>query len=171
MRAARRTWSGGRRSTQRDETLAKESKHDLENEKWNAYGQFTYIYGWKQAFAAPYTNANGSINSLPTVTTSALAFRANRISCHRGGQQQVACAPHGKWSSGLGLSLPDRRALFDVFPRDRGSVRIVSAFRHGQFCWSVFSQTAQHAPTREQQRPSSPARRSPRGRSAAGPNP
>ena len=44
--------------------LAEHGKHSLENERWSAYGQFTYIYGWKNAFAAPYTNANGSINSL-----------------------------------------------------------------------------------------------------------
>lgn len=44
--------------------LAEHGKHNVENESWNAYGQFTYIYGWKQAFDAPYTNANGSTNSL-----------------------------------------------------------------------------------------------------------
>lgn len=44
--------------------LAKEGLHDIENESWNAYGQFTFIYSWKNAFRAPYTNLNGSINSL-----------------------------------------------------------------------------------------------------------
>lgn len=44
--------------------LAGHGEHNLQNERWNAYGQFTYIYGWKQAFAAAYTNANGSTNSL-----------------------------------------------------------------------------------------------------------
>ncbi len=44
--------------------LNRMGKHELENERWNAYGQFTYIYGWKQSFDAPYTNLNGSINSL-----------------------------------------------------------------------------------------------------------
>ena len=44
--------------------LAKHRFDNMENERWNAYGQFTYIYGWKQAFSAPYTNANGSTNSL-----------------------------------------------------------------------------------------------------------
>ena len=38
--------------------------HDIEDESWNAYGQFTYISSWKPSFAAPYTNANGSTNSL-----------------------------------------------------------------------------------------------------------
>jgi high affinity Mn2+ porin len=38
--------------------------HDIKNETWNAYGQFTYISSWKARFPAPYTNANGSINSL-----------------------------------------------------------------------------------------------------------
>lgn len=44
--------------------LAEHGKHDLENEVWNLYGQFTYISGWKPAFPAPYTNANGSTASL-----------------------------------------------------------------------------------------------------------
>ncbi len=44
--------------------LAKKGKHNIEDERWNAYGQFTYIYGSKKAFSTPYTNLNGSINSL-----------------------------------------------------------------------------------------------------------
>jgi high affinity Mn2+ porin len=44
--------------------LSDRGLHNLENERWNAYGQITYIYGWKKAFYAPYTNADGSINSL-----------------------------------------------------------------------------------------------------------
>ncbi|HWL84769.1 MAG TPA: carbohydrate porin [Polyangiaceae bacterium] len=38
--------------------------HDIDNESWNAYGQFTYITSYKAPFSAPYTNANGSTNSL-----------------------------------------------------------------------------------------------------------
>ncbi len=38
--------------------------HDLGDESWNVYGQFTTIGSWKLPFAAPYTNANGSSNSL-----------------------------------------------------------------------------------------------------------
>src|SRR5258708_5272900 len=38
--------------------------HNLDDESWNLYGQFTYISSWKLPFQAPYTNANGSINSL-----------------------------------------------------------------------------------------------------------
>jgi len=38
--------------------------HNLDDERWNLYGQFTYISSWKMPFQAPYTNANGSINSL-----------------------------------------------------------------------------------------------------------
>ncbi len=38
--------------------------HDMDNERWNAYGQFTYASVWKAPFAAAYTNANGSNNSL-----------------------------------------------------------------------------------------------------------
>ena len=44
--------------------LAQHGLHDIENESWNAYGQFTYISSWKPPFRAPYTNANGSVNSL-----------------------------------------------------------------------------------------------------------
>ncbi len=45
-------------------TLARSNLHDLKDESWNAYGQFTYISSWKPSFPAAYTNANGSINSL-----------------------------------------------------------------------------------------------------------
>ena len=44
--------------------LAHAGLHDITDERWNAYGQFTYISSWKLPFSAPYTNANGSINSL-----------------------------------------------------------------------------------------------------------
>ena len=44
--------------------LAHHGLHDIDDESWNAYGQFTYISSWKLPFSAPYTNANGSINSL-----------------------------------------------------------------------------------------------------------
>lgn len=44
--------------------LAAHGEHNLENESWNFYGQFTYISSWKTSFPALYTNLNGSINSL-----------------------------------------------------------------------------------------------------------
>jgi hypothetical protein len=44
--------------------LSRFGLHDLDNERWNAYGQFTYITSFKVPFSAPYTNANGSIHSL-----------------------------------------------------------------------------------------------------------
>ena len=51
--------------------LADKGLHNIENESWNAYGQFTYISSWKPSFSAPYTNSNGSINSLlPTAERS-----------------------------------------------------------------------------------------------------
>jgi high affinity Mn2+ porin len=51
--------------------LADKGLHDIENESWNAYSQFTYISSWKPSFYAPYTNLNGSINSLlPTAERS-----------------------------------------------------------------------------------------------------
>lgn len=47
-------------------TLAGAGLHDIKDESWNAYAQFTYISSWKPSFQAPYTNAGGSINSLTT---------------------------------------------------------------------------------------------------------
>jgi high affinity Mn2+ porin len=44
--------------------LAAHDLHDLKHERWNVYGQFTYISSWKLGFAAPYTNYGGSTNSL-----------------------------------------------------------------------------------------------------------
>jgi hypothetical protein len=44
--------------------LARRGLHDLSDERWNAYGQLTYITTLKLPFSAPYTNTNGSINSL-----------------------------------------------------------------------------------------------------------
>src|SRR5215468_2794732 len=44
--------------------LSDRGQHDIDNESWNAYGQFTYISSWKPGFSAPYTNLNGSTNSL-----------------------------------------------------------------------------------------------------------
>ena len=44
--------------------LAERGEHNLADERWNAYGQFTYISGWKPSFDALYTNLNGSPNSL-----------------------------------------------------------------------------------------------------------
>lgn len=46
------------------DVLAKKGLHDLKDERWNAYGQFTYISSWKGAFPALYTNLNGSNGSL-----------------------------------------------------------------------------------------------------------
>jgi hypothetical protein len=53
------------------QTLSDDGLHDMENESWNVYGQFTYISSWKPSFPAAYTNLNGSINSLlPTAERS-----------------------------------------------------------------------------------------------------
>lgn len=46
------------------QTLAGQGSHDIENETWNAYGQFTFIDSFKPRFRAQYTNLNGTINSL-----------------------------------------------------------------------------------------------------------
>ena len=40
------------------------AKEDAEDERWNAYGQATYIANKHEAFPAAYTNLNGSPNSL-----------------------------------------------------------------------------------------------------------
>lgn len=51
--------------------LSDEGLHDLTDERWNAYGQATYIYSWKPRFPALYTNLNGTPNSLlPQAETS-----------------------------------------------------------------------------------------------------
>jgi hypothetical protein len=44
--------------------LTQHGLHDIQTESWNAYGQFVYISNWKLPFSAPYTNADGSNNSL-----------------------------------------------------------------------------------------------------------
>jgi hypothetical protein len=44
--------------------LAHHGLHDIADESWNVYGQFTYISSFKLPFDARYTNANGSVNSL-----------------------------------------------------------------------------------------------------------
>ena len=44
--------------------LAADGLHNIEDESWNAYGQFTFIGTWKPSFPALYTNFNGSTNSL-----------------------------------------------------------------------------------------------------------
>lgn len=44
--------------------LARRGQHDLGDERWNAYGQLTWISSFKLPFHAPYTDANGSPNSL-----------------------------------------------------------------------------------------------------------
>lgn len=42
--------------------------HDFKDERWNAYGQATYISSFKEAFPALYTNLNGTPNSLSNKT-------------------------------------------------------------------------------------------------------
>jgi high affinity Mn2+ porin len=44
--------------------LSHHDLHDIADESWNAYGQFTYISSWKPPSSAPYTNLHGSTNSL-----------------------------------------------------------------------------------------------------------
>jgi len=51
--------------------LAHQGLHNIDDESWNAYGQFTYISNWKLPFDALHTNLNGSPNSLlPTYERS-----------------------------------------------------------------------------------------------------
>ncbi len=44
--------------------LARHGLHDLEDERWNVYGQLTWIQQLKPPFPARYTNLHGSTNSL-----------------------------------------------------------------------------------------------------------
>jgi high affinity Mn2+ porin len=44
--------------------LSRAGLHNINDESWNAYGQFTYISSWKPFFPAAYTNVGGSQNSL-----------------------------------------------------------------------------------------------------------
>ena len=44
--------------------LADQGLHDIHDERWNIYGQMTFINNWKSAFPAQYTNFNDSGNSL-----------------------------------------------------------------------------------------------------------
>jgi high affinity Mn2+ porin len=48
--------------------LARAGKHDLQHERWSAYGQFTYISSWKAPFSAAYGNLNGSEHSLSSAS-------------------------------------------------------------------------------------------------------
>jgi high affinity Mn2+ porin len=64
--------------------LSQHDLHDINVESWNAYGQVTYISSWHAPFSAPYTNANGSINSLSpdwerSYTLSATLFFGARL--------------------------------------------------------------------------------------------
>jgi hypothetical protein len=64
--------------------LAHHGLHDIDDETWNAYGQFTYISSWKLPFHAPYTNKNGSTASLipdaeRSFTASATLFVGLRL--------------------------------------------------------------------------------------------
>ncbi len=94
--------------------LTRHGKHDLQNERWNAYGQFTYIYGAQKAFQAPYTNLFGSINSLTprpdqSYTGSATLYLGARL--WRNGQvyfvpEMIAEKPLSQLR-GLGASIQD----------------------------------------------------------------
>ena len=64
--------------------LTQNGLHDIKDESWNAYGQFTYISSWHPGFSAAYTNANGSANSLVpsaerSYTTTATLFFGLRL--------------------------------------------------------------------------------------------
>jgi high affinity Mn2+ porin len=73
--------------------LTEHDLHDIKNESWNAYGQFTYISSWKPRFPALYTDANGSTNSLlpdaeRSFTGTATLYFGVRL--WRGGEAYVA---------------------------------------------------------------------------------
>jgi len=54
--------------------LSHQGLHNLDDERWNVYGQFTYISSWKLRFSAPYTNRNTN----PPVDTYSLVPGAER---------------------------------------------------------------------------------------------
>jgi hypothetical protein len=56
--------------------LARDGFHDLGDEGWNAYGQLTFISGWKPSFPARYTNLNGSVNSLSPASEASFTATA-----------------------------------------------------------------------------------------------
>jgi len=56
--------------------LSEKGLHDLKNERFNAYGQMTYISSWKSAFPAKYTNLNGTSNSLSPDAEQSFTFTA-----------------------------------------------------------------------------------------------
>lgn len=67
--------------------------HDLDDERWNAYGQHTTIFSWKFPFSAAYTNRNGSNHSLSThgehsFTSTATLYLGARL--WPGGEAYVA---------------------------------------------------------------------------------
>ncbi len=57
--------------------LARRHLHDLSDEQWNAYGQFTAINSVKLPFHAPYTNFGGSSNSLVPSAEDSFTFTAS----------------------------------------------------------------------------------------------
>ncbi len=64
--------------------LAKRGRHELVNERWNAYGQLTFIGSYKPPFHARYTNLGGGPNSLlrgaeGSFTASATLYLALRL--------------------------------------------------------------------------------------------
>jgi high affinity Mn2+ porin len=68
------TWALRAQATSTDEgdsdhfsvmqVLAAHGEHNLNDERWNAYGQFTWISSYKAPFSARYTNLNGANKSL-----------------------------------------------------------------------------------------------------------
>jgi hypothetical protein len=74
------------------EVLREKGLHTTDNERWNIYGQLTYISSWKLPFSAAYTDLNGSKMSLqPTAErsfTGTLTFYAG-VRLWRGAELQI----------------------------------------------------------------------------------
>ena len=51
-------------------TLSDHGLHDLKDERWNIYAQGTFISQWQPAFAAAYSNLNGTPNSLKNTASN-----------------------------------------------------------------------------------------------------
>jgi hypothetical protein len=73
--------------------LAGRGLHGLTDERWNAYGQLTYIHQYKPAFSARYTNLGGSPHSLLPTAESSFTISATiyaGLALWRGAEAYVA---------------------------------------------------------------------------------
>ena len=114
------------------QALAAQGLHDLKDESWNAYTQFTYISSWKPSFPAAYTNLNGSINSLTpeserSFTATATLFFSLRL-----------------WPGGEGYYVPEAIAErpFSQLRGLGGSIQNFELQKTGGETWQLYKSRA-----------------------------